>query len=205
MVVRLPSPGHEGQLQDPSPPGQSPCKPRSGPYLCLPHPPARATAGEAPAAAGCKNTYLLPELRIRSALQRRARAPAPGAPLSAPPPAPSRPRRSLRPSAHPARARAHALSGRRLSRARACALAARSRSRSRVPEAAEGPRGCLGNCDQRGPRVGSHPRRRASGPRGAGDRGQELEAEAGWCGRGRAGACGPTVPPWVRFHTLCCE
>lgn len=132
--------------------------------------------------------------------------PLPGLPSPPPhPPAPSRPRRSLRPSAHPARARAHALSGRRLSRARACALAARSRSRSRVPEAAEGPRGCLGNCDQRGPRVGSHPRRRASGPRGAGDRGQELEAEAGWCGRGRAGACGPTVPPWVRFHTLCCE
>ena len=110
MVVRLPSPGHEGQLQDPSPPGQSPCKPRSGPYLCLPHPPARATAGEAPAAAGCKNTYLLPELRIRSALQRRARAPAPGAPLSAPPPprplaAPPLPP-PLRPPRSSARARA---------------------------------------------------------------------------------------------------
>lgn len=89
-------------------------------------------AGEAPAAAGCKNTYLLPGLRIRSALRRWARAPAPGAPpFRAPLPPPRGPAAPSAPPPTPFEcARARAPSRRRLSRARACALAARTRARS---------------------------------------------------------------------------
>lgn len=68
-------------------------------------------AGEAPAAAGCEDTYLLPGLGIRSALQRPGpRLSLPG--LPSPPPRPlaaPRLRGSLRPSAHRAQGRARGL------------------------------------------------------------------------------------------------
>lgn len=136
-------------------------------YPCLAHP-RRATAGEAPAAAGCKNTYLLPGLRIRSALRRWARAPAPGAPpLRAPLPPPRGPAAPSAPPPTPfERARARLRTGGSPGPAPALSLPAPAR----VPEAAEGPCGCLGNGDPHGPRAGNHPRRGAWGHHGAGDR-----------------------------------
>lgn len=78
--------GDEGQRWDPSPPGHASCKPRlaptSGPATGPGH-----RGGEAPATAGFEDTYLLPGLGIRLALQRcRPQLALPGLPC--PPPRP---------------------------------------------------------------------------------------------------------------------
>lgn len=91
----------------PALPGTYPANPDRPPPPPRPQDPG-SVAGEAPATAGCGDTYLLPGLGIRSALQRRRpRLALPG--LPSPPPRPlaaPRLRGFLRSSAHRARGRA---------------------------------------------------------------------------------------------------
>lgn len=165
----------------------------------LPLPPAPARPGpQLGKPGGCRLQEHVPAARAQDSLCSAALGPrsdSRGSPLRPPPPAPSRSRRSLRPSAHPARARARFLARGFPGLAPALSLPAPASAPApaRAFWAAEGPRGCLGNGDW-----GVTP---AEGHAGLGARvtGSEAgaEVEAGGSSRGWAPAVPPHLPGCV--------